>query len=313
MPKIYSYDLKISIVKFNKSNYWDINEATNIFSVCKSSIYNWINMYKLNMLQIKSNIRPIYESKITNEIKKYVIMYVTKRITFNKKNLNRCIKHIFNKTISMSSIYKILKENNLSYKRIGKKIIPINRNIENQIINLKKEVKKYDSNKIVSIDETSFDTHIRATYGWSKKGERIKKVINTPIRKRKTLTLAITKNGILGYNIINNSSNTINFHKFLKENILPKIKNGVILMDNVRFHHSKIVKECVEETTNKILYNIAYNPDTNPIENCFSIIKKVVGNKEPTNEVQLIKEIVKSFKYVTKEKCKAFYKHSLNI
>jgi hypothetical protein len=45
-------------------------------------------------------------------------------------------------------------------------------------------------------------------------------------------------------------------------------------MDNVRFYHSKIAKECVEETRNKILYNIAYNPDTKTIENCFSIIKK---------------------------------------
>jgi transposase len=63
-----------------------------------------------------------YKSKISEEIKKYVIMYITKRITFNKKNLNRCIKNIFNTTISGSSIYKILKENKLSYKRIGKKL-----------------------------------------------------------------------------------------------------------------------------------------------------------------------------------------------
>jgi len=293
MPKIYSYDLKISIINFSKSSYWDINEAIKIFNVCKSTIYNWLNLNKINMLPIKSNIRTSYNSKITNEIEKYVTMYV--------------------KTISTSSIYKILKQNNLSYKRIGKKIIPLNRNIENQIINLKNEVKKYDSNKIVSIDETSFDTHIRATYGWSKKGERIKKIINTPVRKRKTLTLAITKNGILGYNIINNSSNTINFHKFLTESVLPNIENGIILMDNVRFHHSKIVKDCIQETTNKIIYNIAYNPDTNPIENCFSIIKKVVGNKDPTNETQLMKEIVNSFKHITKTKCKSFYMHSLNI
>jgi hypothetical protein len=73
------------------------------------------------MLQIKSNIRTIYKSKITNEIKKYVIMYVKKRITFNQKNLIRCIKNTFSKIISMSGIYKILKDNNLSYKRIGKK------------------------------------------------------------------------------------------------------------------------------------------------------------------------------------------------
>lgn len=315
MPKIYSYDLKISIINFSKSSYWNINKAIKIFNVCKSSIYNWINLNKLNMLQIKSNIRTMYKSKITNEIEKYVIMYVKKRITFNRKNLIKCVKNTFSKIISIFGIYKILKENNMSYKKIGKKIIPINRNIENQIIKLKKEVKKYDSNKIVSIDETSFDTHIRARYGWSTKGESIKKIIRKSVRKRKTLTLTLTlaKNGILGYNIINNSSNTNNFHKFIKENVLPKIKNGIILMDNVRFHHSKIVKECIEETTNKILYNIAYNPDTNPIENCFSIIKKVVGNKEPANETQLIKEIVNSFKYITKEKCKAFYMHSLNI
>lgn len=313
MPKIYSHDLKISIINFNKSSYWDINEAINIFEVSKSSIYNWINLYNSNMLPIKSNVRTAYMSKITDDIKKYIIMYVKKRITFNKKNLTRCIKNTFNKVISRSSIYKVLKENNMSYKRIGKKIIPINRNIENQIINLKTEIKKYNSNKIVSIDETSFDTHIRTTYGWSKKGETIKKIINTPTRKRKTLTLAITKNGVLGYNIVNNSSNTNIFYKFIKEVILPNINNGVILMDNVRFHHSKIVKDCINETTNKIIYNVAYNPETNPIENCFSVIKKVVANKEPATETQLIKEIVNSLKYITKSKCESFYMHSLNV
>ena len=313
MPKIYSYDLKISIIKFNRTSYWNIKEAMHIFGVSKSSIYGWINLFKLNKLSITSNIRTTYISKITKEIEKYVIMYVKKRITFNKRNLNRCIKNIFNITISGSSIYKILKQNNLSYKRIGKKIIPINKNIENEVNILKNKVKKYNSNKIVSIDETSFDTHIRARYGWSKKGEPIKKIINTSARNRKTLTLAITKNGILGYNIVNGSSNTNNFYNFLKNSILPNIKNGIILMDNVRFHHSKIIKDSINETTNKILYNIAYNPDTNPIENCFSIIKKVVGNKEPNTENKLVKEIVNSFRYITKTKCNAFYKHSLNI
>ena len=313
MPKIYSYDLKIAIIKFNKSSYWNIKEAINIFGVSKSSIYNWINLCKTNILPIKSNVRIKYASKITIEIEKYVMMYVKKRITFNKKNLNRCIKNTFDKTISATSIYEILKRNNLSYKKIGKKIIPTNMNIDSEVNNLKKEVRKYDSNKIVSLDETSFDTHIRATYGWSKKGEPIKKIINTSVRHRKTLTLAITKSGVIGYNVVNGSSNTINFHNFLEKSVLPNIKNGVILMDNVRFHHSKIIKDCINKTTNKIIYNIAYNPDTNPIENCFSILKKVVGKKEPTSEMQLIKEIVNSLKYVTRPKCEAFYKHSLNI
>jgi len=313
MPKIYCNELKIAIINFKNSSYWNISNAIKIFNVSKSSIYGWISLYKNGLLIKESNMRTLYKSKITPEIEKYVKLYVLKRVTFNCKNLNRCIRNIFNKTISVSSIYKILKKNNMSYKKVGKKIIPENRNIEKQIINLKQEIKKYDSDKIISIDETHFDTHMCPKYGWSSKGEPIKKIIGTPIRKRKTLTLAVTKDEIVGYNIINNSSNSKNFENFLKESVLNKIENGAILMDNAKIHHSKAVKDCVNKTTNKIIYNVAYNPETNPIEFCFSEIKRFVSKKEPKTDNQLIKEIEKSLKTITESKLKAFFKHSLNI
>jgi transposase len=313
MPKIYSYDLKMSVINFRKSCDWNLDNAVKIFGASKSSIYGWIKMYSNDLLIRNSNVRTFYESKITDEIKKYVVSYVTKRVTFNVKKLNRCIKNNFNMTLCKSSIYNILKQNNMSYKKIGKKIIPINKNIDEQIKNLKEEVKKYKSDKVVSIDESSFDIQICSKYGWSKKGETIKKIIKTTDRKRKTLTLAITKNRIVGYNIVNGSSNGNNFCNFLKNDILPHIENGIILMDNVRFHHSKIVTDAINTTTNKIIYNVAYNPDTNPIEFCFSPIKNIVSNKNITNEDQLINEIKKSLKILTVSKLEAFFKHSLGI
>jgi transposase len=276
-------------------------------------MYQWINLFKNNLLVRDSNIRTTYKSKITPEIKKYIVVYVAKRITFNVKNLNRCLKNTFNTTVSKSSIYRILKENNMSYKKIGRKIVPSNANIDEKIKNLKEEVKKYDSYNIVSIDESSFDTHIRPQYGWSKKGTPIKKILTTSTRKRKTLTLAVTKKGVLGKNIINGASNAINFCKFLKDDILPHLKNGAILMDNVRFHHSKIVTDAINNTTNKIIYNVAYNPDSNPIEFCFSPIKLFVSKKEPKDENQLIKAIDQSLKIITPTKMEAFFKHSLGI
>jgi hypothetical protein len=72
----------------------------------------------------------------------------------------------------------------------------------------------FDSNKIVSIDEASFDTHLNPKFGWSKKGQKIVKNICTPKRKRKTLTLAVTKNKIIVYNLISGASNTANFKSF---------------------------------------------------------------------------------------------------
>lgn len=63
--------------------------------------------------------------------------------------------------------------------------------------------------------------------------------------------------------------------------VLPKLNNKTILMDNARIHHSAIVKNCVTDSNNNILYNIAYNPDTNPIENCFSVSKNYVRKLNP--------------------------------
>lgn len=63
---------------------------------------------------------------------------------------------------------------------------------------------------IISIDETSVDSHIQATTGWSKRGERITKITNHE-RIRYTLTCAILPNKILYTKIVQGSSNAILF------------------------------------------------------------------------------------------------------
>ena len=310
MPKIYSYELKKSIINFNKSEYWHINRAIEIFNVSKSSIYSWIDLNKNGLLCEIPNIRSNYNRNINDEIEKYIVIYVTNRINFVYKNLKKCIKRLFNICISKSSIYRILKKNNITNKKIYKKIIPKNKNIKQEIKLLLSNVKQIGTKHIVSIDESSFDTHISQINGWSKKGSPINKILITPIRKRKTLTLAIKENKVLAYNLINNSSNAINFENFLKKDVLPKINGETILMDNARIHHSKIVKDCIINSNNFILYNVAYNPDTNPIENCFSVCKNYVRKIEPRTENSLINSIKKSLKLLTPKKLKNMFFNS---
>lgn len=313
MPKIYSFDIKIAVVNFYKTDLFTIENALNIFNISKSSLYNWIKLDNKSELVSKSNIRDSYKSKIGIEIEKYIITYVKKRCTFTVKNLRKCIVKIFNVIVSKSAIYLVLKNNDMTNKKISQKIVPKNRNIKKQIDVLINKINTYDSNNVVSIDESSFDTHMCPNYGWSKKGQPIKKIIKIPSKKRKTLTLAITKNQIIGYNLIDGSSKAGNFKIFLSEQVLPHVKNSILLMDNARIHHSKIVKDCVSETTNEIVYNVPYNPNTNPIEFVFSIIKNSVRKSEPVLENQLTNAILKSFKLITPLKLKNIFKHSLNI
>ena len=60
-------------------------------------------------------------------------------------------------------------------------------------------------------------------------------------------------------------------------NQVNKTTNGMyLLVDNACIHHSRIVKDYMEQTENKLLFFVPYSPDYNPIENIFLIIKNEI-------------------------------------
>jgi len=64
-------------------------------------------------------------------------------------------------------------------------------------------------------------------------------------------------------------------------------------MDNVRFHHSNIVKSWCEEKNIVIKYLPPHSPDLNPIENVFSTIKSRYSSIRPFPKTNtMIKEYV---------------------
>ena len=46
--------------------------------------------------------------------------------------------------------------------------------------------------------------------------------------------------------------------------------NYLLISNNAHFHRSKIVKENIQNSNNKIIYSLPYNPTCNLIENFFS-------------------------------------------
>ncbi len=61
---------------------------------------------------------------------------------------------------------------------------------------------------------------------------------------------------------------------------------------NARIHYSKIIKQYINTTSNKLLFNIPYNPETNPIEMYFSKFKRLVRSKSDNenNLMRIIKD-----------------------
>ena len=59
------------------------------------------------------------------------------------------------------------------------------------------------------------------------------------------------------------------FVRYLKETLLPTLQPGdIVVMDNIRSHNVKAVREILEVQGMKALYLPPYSPDFNPIEKC---------------------------------------------
>ena len=191
-----------------------------------------------------------------------------------------------------------LKKNLYTRKRVKYYSCP--KNDKDEFLNLRNKYVN-ENRKFVSIDETSFGRNYLPAFGRSIKGERI--YIKRPLTRVTTCSVlsSVTLNEKPIYIKKFGSFNTQSFYDFLNG---LKYPNGtVLLMDNVKFHHSKIIKELAKQKGWDILYTPAYSPIFNPIEGVFSIVKRLY---------QKCVSIEKSFENVTMNHIKSFFGYSFS-
>ena len=88
-----------------------------------------------------------------------------------------------------------------------------------------------------------------------------------------------------------------------------------LYMDQLSVHTSKATARVLKEQRFEWVFNPAYSPFANPVEECFSVAKqsfkkarlnKIMNNSNETNEVM----IEKAFEKVTAELVKGCVRHS---
>jgi transposase len=87
----YPLIFKQRVVKCYYSKQLFIKDLLDLFKISRSSLYNWVKLHKTNNLCEKKLYRK--KSKYSNDIKKYIIKYVVKKINFDYKKLILIIKN----------------------------------------------------------------------------------------------------------------------------------------------------------------------------------------------------------------------------
>ena len=309
-PNSYPLIFKKRVIEYYNQQNVCIKDVLYSFKIGKATLFRWIKLHKNNQLTEKMKYKK-KKIKTNDKIKNYIKKYALKDNVFNCKYIIKSIKQKFKIKISKSSIYLVLYQMDITYKKIReKKIYGDKKKLDKKVIQFKNTVKNINHDDIISIDEVSIDTNITSNKGWSKKGTRICKHIKAN-RTRYTVICAISNKKIIGHKIIKGSSNAVDFLNFIKEDLV-NIQNKTLLMDNARIHHAKIVKEYMENNTNDILYNVPYHPEFNPIEKCFSVFKnniKKMKNNENINNLKT--NISTTINNIKKKFLKNFFHKSL--
>ena len=164
-------------------------------------------------------------------------------------------------------------------------------------------------------DETAVKPECHFRRGYSPKGKT--PVVRQPAKRfHSSLISAINNSGKMQWMALDQALNAEIFVKFLKQLIKYRKRKIILVVDNLRVHHSRIVKQWLEKHKDRIelVYLPAYSPDLNPDEYLNndlkqSITKEQVPRDKP--ELDAMVWVKMTLLETATEKIRAFFRHPL--
>ena len=210
----YSLELINASLNYYKVSNLSVRKVAKIFGISKSILNKWSKELPL---------------KYNNESNKTVI--TVDMLNFLKNSLNQNPYQIqkdladkislkFNLNISINIVQKMLKIIGYSKKKAIRKLF--NKNLKEHKCNrkeFKKKIKNINKEDIICLDEVAVDRNTYNLSGYCHKSKRLQYFVDiNQLRFKKSLIVAINKNEVVKYKILDNKNvNSEIFIEFIKE------------------------------------------------------------------------------------------------
>ena len=161
----------------------------------------------------------------------------------------------------------------------------------------------------IYLDESGINTNFTRHYAHAVHGKRAMDatLINTPAGT--TVLSSIRLNGSLVYTTYQGGTTAQRFREYMGKQLIPSLeKDDVVIMDNMRAHHAKIVTELLDKAGISYLYLPPYSPDLNPIEKLLSKIKALLRKFKARTVGILPHAIQCAFQAVTQTDCVGWFR-----
>jgi len=153
---------------------------------------------------------------------------------------------------------------------------------------------------LIFLDESGVNTNLTRRYGRAKGKERVKDSapLNTP--KTTTILSSVRIDGTTVAKFFTGTMNGDLFLDYIQHDLVPSLHAGdLVIMDNLRCHKVKGVKEAIQQAGAQALYLPPYSPDFNPIEMMWSKLKAILRKVKARTVDSLLDALPKAFKAVS--------------
>ena len=174
----------------------------------------------------------------------------------------------------------------------------------------KKKQKTLDSERLVFLDECSINLAMTRTYARALKGKRARVI--EPFNRGSNISCigALSLDGYQAPMMIEGAIDTQVFDLYVEKFLVPTLIRGdIVILDNVKFHHSQKAAELIRAAGAELLHLPTYSPDFNPIEECFSKIKECLRSSKARTIRKLYNAMKKAIDKVSIDDIYGWFTH----
>ena len=160
------------------------------------------------------------------------------------------------------------------------------------------------------MEECSTNIALTSLYARAPKGERAYGKAPRNWGKNVTLICSLGVEGIGAAMSVEGATDGVAFETYVKHFLCPTLKRGqIVVMDNLKVHKMKRVREIIEGSGAEILFLPPYSPDFSPIEEAFSKVKGILRRIGARTRESLLEATSKALEAVSRRDARGWFGH----
>lgn len=316
----------ISLIKQGKKK----GEIALMFSVNKNTVSNWWKSYQSRGTKgfvskkkgVKSEDKKLLSDEQESAVQKILVDKMPEQLKLDfalwtRKAVKELVEREFGIVIAITTMGDYLrkwgftpqKPRKMVYEQCPKKV---QKWLDEEYPAIKAQAKQ-EKAEIYWGDETGVKNQCHHGRSYTPQGK-------TPVKKSMSkrfsvnMVSAVTNQGKVQFMLYSDSMNADRFIEFMQQLIKPRTQKVYFIVDNLKVHHSKIVKTWVEENKDNIaLFFIpSYSPEKNPDEYLNCDLKQGMSAKKSSKNKEILQDNVQNHMEMLQsnpERVKKYFEH----